>query len=88
MSLSSLEHQQQQMAASTSDRDSASKNVPNKADNKMGRWGSISYIVGNIVGAGIFVAPTAISNQVGSVNFNFAITIYFEGFETIWTSPF
>uniref|UniRef100_A0A915N114 Uncharacterized protein n=1 Tax=Meloidogyne javanica TaxID=6303 RepID=A0A915N114_MELJA len=36
------------------------------SDNKMGRWGAISYVMGNIVGAGIFIAPTAISNQVGS----------------------
>uniref|UniRef100_A0A1I8BAZ6 Aa_trans domain-containing protein n=1 Tax=Meloidogyne hapla TaxID=6305 RepID=A0A1I8BAZ6_MELHA len=35
-------------------------------DNKMGRWGAISYVMGNIVGAGIFIAPTSISDQVGS----------------------
>jgi len=39
------------------------------SDNKMGRWGAISYVMGNIVGAGIFIAPTAISNQVGSVSY-------------------
>lgn len=44
-------------------------------DNKMGRWGAISYVLGNIVGAGIFIAPTTISNQVGSVCF-FLTKIY------------
>ncbi|KAL7070415.1 hypothetical protein ACQ4LE_010438 [Meloidogyne hapla] len=42
-------------------------------DNKMGRWGAISYVMGNIVGAGIFIAPTSISDQVGSAGMSLII---------------
>nr|CAD2157873.1 unnamed protein product [Meloidogyne enterolobii] len=45
------------------------------SDNKMGRWGAISYVMGNIVGAGIFIAPTAISNQVGSAGMSIIIWV-------------
>uniref|UniRef100_A0A914KU86 Uncharacterized protein n=1 Tax=Meloidogyne incognita TaxID=6306 RepID=A0A914KU86_MELIC len=45
------------------------------SDNKMGRWGAISYVMGNIVGAGIFIAPTAISNQVGSAGMSLIIWV-------------
>ena len=34
---------------------------------KMGLLGAISYIVGNIVGSGIFITPTAILGYVNSV---------------------
>nr|CAD2169375.1 unnamed protein product [Meloidogyne enterolobii] len=31
------------------------------SDNKMGRWGAVSYIVGNIVGSGIFIVPGTVA---------------------------
>uniref|UniRef100_A0A915EX54 Uncharacterized protein n=1 Tax=Ditylenchus dipsaci TaxID=166011 RepID=A0A915EX54_9BILA len=35
--------------------------------NKMGLFGAISYIIGNIVGSGIFITPTAILQNTSSV---------------------
>ena len=35
---------------------------------KMGLLGAISYIVGNIVGSGIFITPTSIIKNVHSVS--------------------
>ena len=40
-------------------------------NNKMGRWGATSYIVGNIVGSGIFITPTSILNKTNSVFLGF-----------------
>ncbi|VDK71541.1 unnamed protein product [Gongylonema pulchrum] len=37
--------------------------------NKMGLLGAISYIIGNIVGAGLFVTPTSVLEQVDTVFF-------------------
>uniref|UniRef100_A0A915P8K7 Uncharacterized protein n=1 Tax=Meloidogyne floridensis TaxID=298350 RepID=A0A915P8K7_9BILA len=37
------------------------------SDNKMGRWGAVSYIVGNIVGSGIFIVPGSMLQNTGSV---------------------
>jgi solute carrier family 7 L-type amino acid transporter-like protein len=38
-----------------------------KAKNRMGKWGAVSYIVGNIVGSGIFIVPGTILHQTQSV---------------------
>lgn len=38
-----------------------------KEENKMGRWGATAYVIGNIVGSGIFISPTSITNLCGSV---------------------
>ncbi|CAQ35057.1 Amino acid transporter protein 6 [Caenorhabditis elegans] len=42
---------------------------------KMGLLGAISYIVGNIVGSGIFITPTSIIENVNSVGLSLAIWI-------------
>lgn len=44
-----------------------------KTENKMGKWGATSYVVSNIVGSGIFMAPTSILSNVHSVSFFFII---------------
>uniref|UniRef100_A0A183C350 Aa_trans domain-containing protein n=1 Tax=Globodera pallida TaxID=36090 RepID=A0A183C350_GLOPA len=41
----------------------------------MGRWGATSYIVGNIVGSGIFITPTSILNHTQSVGLS--LTVWF-----------
>ena len=38
-----------------------------KLENQMGRWGAVSYIVGNIVGSGIFIVPGSMLQNTGSV---------------------
>ncbi|CAJ0960393.1 unnamed protein product, partial [Mesorhabditis belari] len=40
---------------------------PQTRSQKMGLLGAISYIIGNIVGSGIFITPTSILEQVNSV---------------------
>lgn len=37
--------------------------------NKMGLFGAVSYIIGNIVGAGLFITPTSVLEQVDTVNY-------------------
>jgi len=44
--------------------------------NKMGLFGGISYIIGNIVGAGIFITPTAILTNTGSIGFSLFIWVF------------
>ncbi|TMS35057.1 hypothetical protein L596_002533 [Steinernema carpocapsae] len=41
--------------------------------NKMGLLGAISYIIGNIVGSGIFITPTSILNNTDSVGLSLII---------------
>ncbi|VDM26619.1 unnamed protein product [Toxocara canis] len=36
--------------------------------NKMGVLGAISYIIGNVVGSGIFIAPTTVLAETDSVS--------------------
>ncbi|CAI4232930.1 unnamed protein product [Auanema sp. JU1783] len=42
---------------------------------KMGLFGAISYIVGNIVGSGIFITPGSILNQVHSVGLSMIVWV-------------
>lgn len=35
--------------------------------NKMGVWGAVAFVVGNIVGSGVFITPTSILTKTGSV---------------------
>ncbi|VDK44185.1 unnamed protein product [Anisakis simplex] len=56
--------EQQPEAAASSD---------NGNRNKMGLMGATSYIIGNIVGAGIFIAPTAILQNTGTVGLSLCV---------------
>ncbi|KAI1720209.1 amino acid permease domain-containing protein [Ditylenchus destructor] len=38
-----------------------------RGDNKMGKWGATSYIIGNIVGSGIFITPSEILRGASSI---------------------
>ena len=44
-----------------------------KSKNQMGRWSAVSYIVGNIVGSGIFIVPGNILKNTGSVGLSLII---------------
>uniref|UniRef100_A0A0N5CCH0 AA_permease domain-containing protein n=1 Tax=Strongyloides papillosus TaxID=174720 RepID=A0A0N5CCH0_STREA len=46
-----------------------------KNDNKMGLFGAISYIIGNIVGSGIFITPTGILQSANSIGTSLLIWI-------------
>ncbi|VDN85573.1 unnamed protein product, partial [Brugia pahangi] len=46
-------------------------NITNSS--KMGLCGAISYIIGNIVGAGLFITPTSVLQQVNSVGLSLII---------------
>nr|CDP97705.1 Bm2958, isoform b [Brugia malayi] len=46
-------------------------NITNSS--KMGLCGAISYIIGNIVGAGLFITPTSVLQQVDSVGLSLII---------------
>lgn len=35
--------------------------------NKMGVWGAVSFVVGNVVGSGLFITPTSILQKTESV---------------------
>ncbi|KAL3094293.1 hypothetical protein niasHS_004049 [Heterodera schachtii] len=41
----------------------------------MGSWGATSYIIGNIIGSGIFITPTSILNNVQSVGASLLVWI-------------
>ena len=43
----------------------------------MGKWGATSYIIGNIVGSGIFITPSSVLRNSTSVRSNFLLCIYF-----------
>ncbi|VDN44945.1 unnamed protein product [Gongylonema pulchrum] len=47
--------------------------------NKMGLLGAISYIIGNIVGAGLFVTPTSVLEQVDTQPSNEEATVQLLG---------
>lgn len=49
------------------------KNGPRVNTNKMGLFGAISYIIGNIVGSGIFIAPTSILLKAETVGLSLVI---------------
>jgi amino acid transporter len=50
--------------------------MPTKEENKMGKWGATSYIIGNIVGSGIFITPASILRRASSVIINNTIAIF------------
>uniref|UniRef100_A0A914ECU2 Amino acid permease n=1 Tax=Acrobeloides nanus TaxID=290746 RepID=A0A914ECU2_9BILA len=43
--------------------------------NKMGLLGAISYIIGSIIGSGIFITPTSIIENTNSVGLSLSIWI-------------
>uniref|UniRef100_A0A915A9V7 Uncharacterized protein n=1 Tax=Parascaris univalens TaxID=6257 RepID=A0A915A9V7_PARUN len=57
--------------ATVSECDSTDTKTPPSGErvntNKMGVFGAISYIIGNVVGSGIFIAPTTVLAQTDSV---------------------
>lgn len=46
---------------------------PANVGNRMGKWGATSYIIGNMVGSGIFITPTTILNNTSSVGLSLVI---------------
>ena len=46
-----------------------------RAENRMGRWGAVSYIVGNIVGSGIFIVPGTILQNTGSIGLSLLVLL-------------
>uniref|UniRef100_A0A0N4Z027 AA_permease domain-containing protein n=1 Tax=Parastrongyloides trichosuri TaxID=131310 RepID=A0A0N4Z027_PARTI len=46
-----------------------------KKSNKMGLFGAISYIIGNIVGSGIFITPTGILQSANSIGTSLLIWV-------------
>jgi amino acid transporter len=44
-----------------------------RAENRMGRWGAVSYIVGNIVGSGIFIVPGTILHHTHSLGLSLLV---------------
>ena len=49
--------------------------VEKKESNKMGFISCSSYVVGNIIGSGIFITPSGILNYVNSVGLSLAVWI-------------
>uniref|UniRef100_A0A915DZ38 Uncharacterized protein n=1 Tax=Ditylenchus dipsaci TaxID=166011 RepID=A0A915DZ38_9BILA len=41
--------------------------------NKMGKWGATSYLIGNIVGSGVFITPSSILSNASSVGVSLII---------------
>lgn len=52
--------------------DSAAKVVDAEA-NKMGIFSCTSYVIGNIIGSGIFITPTSIVAEVNSVGLSLVV---------------
>ncbi|KAI1705026.1 amino acid permease domain-containing protein [Ditylenchus destructor] len=46
-----------------------------KNENQMGKWGATAYIIGNIMGAGIFISPASILANTNSVGLALSIWI-------------